>query len=63
MFWDAVLWLSFELLICLFGHTRDTSVISEKANVIYFINMQPRKMKFTFVQINITSLILNVEEF
>ena len=26
-FWDAVLWLCFKLLICLFGHTRDTSII------------------------------------
>ena len=32
--------------ICLFGNTRDTSVIYEKAKFIYFIYMQPRKMKF-----------------
>ena len=27
VFWNAVLWLCFKLPICLFGHTRDTSVI------------------------------------
>ena len=32
----------------LFGHTRDTSVIYEKTKVIFYINMQPPKVKFTF---------------
>ena len=53
MFWGAVLCLCFKLPICLFGHSGDTSVIYEKAKVIYFIYMQPRKVKFIFVQINI----------
>ena len=41
VFWDALLWLCFKLPICLFGHTRDTSIIKEKAKVIYFIYRQP----------------------
>ena len=40
-----MLWLCFKLPICLFGHTRDTSVNLEKSKVIDFINMQPRKNK------------------
>ena len=43
---------------CLFGHTGDTSVIYEKEKVVYFIYMQPQKVKFTFVQI-----IYSLEEF
>ena len=39
VYWDAMLWLCFKLPICLFGHTRDTSIVLEKAKVIYFIYM------------------------
>ena len=39
VFWEAVLWLSFNLPICLFGHTRGMPVIQEKSKVIYFIYM------------------------
>ena len=44
-------------LNCVFGHTRDTAVIIEKAKGIYFIYIQPRKMKFTFVQINMKQVL------
>ena len=47
-----MLGLCVKLPICLFGHTMDTSIILKKAKVSYFIDIQPRKMKFTFVQIN-----------
>ena len=33
-------------------HTRDTSVTHEKANYVCFNNMQPHKVKFKSVQIN-----------
>ena len=36
----------------IFEHTRDTSVIYEKAKFVCFIYMQPQKVKFTSVQIN-----------
>ena len=52
-----MLWLCFKLPICLFGHTRGTSVIKEKAKAIHFMYMQPRKMKFKFVQINMKHLL------
>ena len=37
---------------CLFDHIRDTSVIYEKAKLVSFIYMQPYKVKFKSVQIN-----------
>ena len=43
----------FKLHICLFGHTRDTSVIYEEAKFASFIYMQLEKVKFTSVQIKI----------
>ena len=48
----AVLWLCFKLPSCLFGNTNDTSVMHEKAKCVCFIYMQPQKVKFKFVQIN-----------
>ena len=48
----AVLWLCFKLPSCLFGNTRDTSVMHEKAKFVCFINMQPQQVKFKSVQIN-----------
>ena len=36
----------------LFGITRDTSVMHEKAKFVCFNYMQPQKMKFKSVQIN-----------
>ena len=27
VFWNVVLWLCFKLAICLFGHTRDMSIV------------------------------------
>ena len=44
--------LLITIAICLFGNTRDTSVINEKANSVCFIYMQPQKVKSTSVQIN-----------
>ena len=48
----AVLCLCFKLTSCLLGNTRDTSVMHEKAKCFLFIYMQPQKVKFKFVQIN-----------
>ena len=48
----AVLWLSLILPSCLLDNTRDTSVMHEKAKFVCFIYMQPQKVKFKFVQIN-----------
>ena len=42
----------FKLPFCLFGHTKDVSVIYEKAKFVCFINMQSQKMKFKSVLIN-----------
>ena len=36
----------------LFDHTWDTTVMYDKANCVCFINMQPHKVKFVSVQIN-----------
>ena len=44
--------ICFKLPSCLLGNTRDTSVMHEKAKFVCFIYMQPQKMKFKFVQIN-----------
>ena len=48
----AVLWLCFELPSCLFGDTRDTFVMNEKAKFVCFIYMQSQKVKFKYAQIN-----------
>ena len=37
---------------CLFGNTRDTSVMYEKAIFACFIYMPPQKVEFRSVQIN-----------
>ena len=52
VFRATVLWLCFRLPYRLFGNTRDTSVIHEKAKFVWFIYMQPQKMKFNYIQIN-----------
>ena len=52
MFKATVLWLSFKLPSCLFGNTRDTSVMHEKAKFVCFIYMHLQKVKFKSVQIN-----------
>ena len=38
---------------CLFGNTRDTSVMYEKAIFVCFIYMQPLKVKLRSFQINL----------
>ena len=45
-------WLCFKLSVCLFGHIRTTSVIHGKVTFVCFIYMQPQKVKFSSVQIN-----------
>ena len=42
----------FKLSSCLLGNTRDTFVMHEKTKYVCFIYMQPQKVKFKFVQIN-----------
>ena len=47
-----MVWLCYKLPSGLFGNTRDTSVMHEKAKCFGFIYMQPQKVKFKSVQIN-----------
>ena len=47
-----MLWLCYELPSGLFGNTRDTSVMHEKAIFFCFNFMQTQKVKFKSVQIN-----------
>ena len=47
-----MLWLCFKLLYSLFGNTRDAFVMYELAHYVCFVNMQPQKVKFKSVQIN-----------
>ena len=42
----TMLWLWFKLPSCLFGNTRDKSVMYEKAKLVCFYYMQPQKEKF-----------------
>ena len=48
----TVLWLCFKLPSCLFGITRNTSVMHKKAKFVSFNYMQLQKVKFKSVQIN-----------
>ena len=52
MFRVAVLWLCYKLPSSLFGNTRDTPVMHVKAKFVCFNYMQPQKVKFKSVQIN-----------
>ena len=63
MFRAAVLWLCFKLPSCLFGNTRDTPFMHEKAKFVCFIYIQPQKVKFKSVQINMkhVSYVVNME--
>ena len=47
-----MLWLCYKLPSGLFGNSRDTSVMHEKAKCVCLNNMQPLKVKFKSVQIN-----------
>ena len=47
-----MLWLCYKLPFGLFGNTSDTSVMHEQAKFDYFNYMQPQKVKFKSVQIN-----------
>ena len=44
--------LCYKLPSGLFGNTRDTSVMHEKAKIVCFNYMQPQKVKLKSVQIN-----------
>ena len=55
-----MLWLCFKLPSCLFGNTRDTSVLYENAKCVCFINMQPQKVKFKSVKYHETGLLLKL---
>ena len=46
-----MLWLRFKLPSCVFGNTRDMSVMHEKSKLVCFIYMQLQKVKFKSVQI------------
>ena len=60
VFRATVLLLCFKLPSCLFGNTRDTFVIHEKAIFVCFIYIKPQKVKFKFVQKkHETRLVLN----
>ena len=56
VFRAASLWLCFKLPSFLLCNTKDTSVMHEKAKFVCFINMQPQKAKFKFVQINMKQI-------
>ena len=47
-----MLWLCYKLPFDLFGNTRDTSVMHEKAKFVCLNDMQQQKVKFKSVQIN-----------
>ena len=47
-----MLYLCFKLPSCLFGNTRDTSVMHDKVTFVCFDYMQLQKVKFKSVQIN-----------
>ena len=47
-----MLWLCYKLPPGLFGNIRDTSVMHEKVKLVCFDYMQPQKVKFKSVQIN-----------
>ena len=57
-----MLWQCYKLPSGLFGNTKDTSVMHEKAIFVCFNYMQPQKVKFKSVQINMkhVSYILNL---
>ena len=52
-----MLWLGLKLPSCLFGDSRDTSVMHEKAKYVCFIYMQLQKVKFKSVQINMKQVL------
>ena len=54
-----MLCLCLKLSSCLFGTTRDKSVKHEKTKFACFIYMQPLKMKFKSVQINMKHVSYN----
>ena len=54
-----MLWLCYKLPSGLFGNTKDTSVMHEKAKLVCFNYMQPQKVKFKSVQINMKHVSYN----
>ena len=47
-----MVWICLKLPFCLFGNPSDTTVIN-----LFFIYMQPQKVKFTSVQINMKQVL------
>ena len=54
-----MLWLCFKLPLCLFGNTKDMSVMHEKAKFVRYIYIQRQKVEFKFVQINMKHVSYN----
>ena len=46
----------FKLAACLFGNTRDTSVMHEKVKCVCFVYIQMPKVKFKYVQIKMNQV-------
>ena len=57
-----MLWQCYKLPSDLFGNTRDTSVMHEKAKIVRFDYMQPQKVKFKSVQINMKRVSYKTEK-
>ena len=57
-----MLWLCFELPSCLFGSTRDTFVMHEKAKYFCFDYMHAQKVKCKSVQINMKQVSYYIED-
>ena len=47
-----MLWLCYKLPSGLLGNDKDTSVMHDKAKCVCFNDMEPQKVKFKSVQIN-----------
>ena len=56
-----MLWLCYKLPSGLFGNTRDTSVMHEKAKSVCFDYMHPQKVKFKYVQINMKHVLYSTD--
>ena len=58
-----MLWLCYKLPPGLFGNIRDTSFMHEKVKLVCFNHMQPQKVKFKSVQINMKHVSYMVKPF
>ena len=55
-----MLLLCSKLSSCLLDNVRDMSVMNEKATFVCFVHMQPQKLKFKSVQINMKQKIVSM---